>query len=90
MQRIPAGDGLVQLKGRCAVTGEEHVTPPISEEALKRYEAGEHAQLAFPELPIEEREFLISGTSPEGWRIIFPPVPGEGAMNKWAAEVEDA
>lgn len=70
-ERIPAGDGLVQLKGFCRVTREEHVTPPIPEVAVEFYEAGALAQVAFPMLSDEEREFLISGTSPKGWRWLF-------------------
>jgi hypothetical protein len=29
------------------------------------------AREAFPELAKEDREFLISGTSPEGWKMLF-------------------
>jgi hypothetical protein len=41
------------------------------ESALAYFERGVTAREAFPELPKEEREFLISGTSPSGWRKLF-------------------
>ncbi len=31
----------------------------------------------FPDLSNEEREFLMTGYTPEDWAIIFPPEPGE-------------
>ena len=77
LERIPAGEGLVQLKGPCFVTGQDHVTPPIPIAALEAYEAGAYAQVAFPMLSAEEREFIISGTSPEGWRQTFGPLEEE-------------
>lgn len=84
MERIPAGDGMVQLRAPCSVTGEQHTSPPVSEEALKRYEAGGLAQDCFPDLSIPEREFLISGTSPKGWVRLFPPTPSEDELEGWA------
>jgi hypothetical protein len=38
---------------------------------LAYFHWGVTARKAFPELPKEEREFLISGTSPSGWRKLF-------------------
>jgi hypothetical protein len=34
---------------------------------------GAYVQDAFPTLSAEEREFLISGTTPEAWAKMFPP-----------------
>ena len=39
---------------------------------IRRYNEGqEHVQDIFPELSLEEREFLISGITPEEWDEIF-------------------
>jgi len=72
LQRIPAEqEGYVHLIGRCTVTGKPHTTPAVSLEALEAFESGVFAQLAFPELSADEREFLISGTTGEGWEMLF-------------------
>jgi hypothetical protein len=39
--------------------------------ALAYFQGGANAQEAFTELPKEDREFLISGTSPDGWQTLF-------------------
>lgn len=39
---------------------------------LMRYRAGALMQDAFPFLTNEEREFLISGTTPEEWNALYP------------------
>jgi hypothetical protein len=63
-------DGTVTLSGPCQVTGQDYsVTVGIV--GLTQYINGAHAQTAFPDLPAEQREFLISGTSPEGWTQMF-------------------
>jgi len=38
---------------------------------MNRYNNGEHAQAVFPELSAEQREFIISGTTPEEWNDMF-------------------
>lgn len=56
--------------GPCMVTGKLYsVTVPA--EGLFQYRNGSLAQDAFPNLSREDREFLISGYSPEGWNEIF-------------------
>lgn len=68
---VPEQPGFVTLRGPCFVTKEIHESPPVSLAALEAYESGTFAQVAFPDLPPEEPEFLISGTSPAGWRKAF-------------------
>jgi hypothetical protein len=56
--------------GPCVVTGnEQRVT--VKAEDLFKYRQGGYVQTCFPYLSAEEREFLISGTSGEGWKILF-------------------
>ena len=47
---------------------------PISAEQVARYESGELIQRAFPNLTAEQREFYMSGLTPEDWAALFPPM----------------
>jgi len=61
----------VRLSGRCVVTGKPYsVVVPLSG-AIDYFERGCNIAEAFPDLPKPEREFLICGTSPEGWIQLF-------------------
>ena len=42
-----------------------------TEEQLNRHKMGELVQDVFPNLSVEEREFLISGVTPEEWDDTF-------------------
>ena len=64
-------DGRVRLTGPCTVTGKEYSIVVSLEGVVAYFTLGASAAAAFPELPREEREFLISGTSPEGWTRVF-------------------
>lgn len=56
--------------GPCLKTGKPYsVTVPA--DGLHKYHQGMHIQDAFPNLSSDDREFLISGYSPEGWALIF-------------------
>ena len=67
----PESNGRIRLTGPCVVTGKQY-SVVVSERGAGGYFAGDMgAQEAFPELSKEAREFLISGTSPEGWRQLF-------------------
>jgi hypothetical protein len=61
------GGGLVEVRGRCYVTKEDwRVT--VSRAGLVAWLMHRvMIQDALPDTPIEDREFLISGTSPRGW-----------------------
>jgi hypothetical protein len=64
-------DGRARLSGRCIVTGEEYSVIVSLDGFLAYFVHGKNIGEAFPELPRDKREFLISGTSPEGWRRLF-------------------
>jgi len=40
-------------------------------ERLERWRAGEHIQRAFSNLPPPQREFIMSGITPEKWDELF-------------------
>jgi hypothetical protein len=58
--------------GPCAVTG-KNVTVKIPAAALFELRQGVHIQDALHMMTAEEREFVLSGTSAEGWDKLFPP-----------------
>jgi len=45
----------------------------ITEEQIARWQGGEYIQVAMPHLTVDEREFLMTGTTPEEWAATFPP-----------------
>ena len=45
---------------------------------LNKYREGAYIQDAFPYLSADDREFLISGYSPEGWKKTFGSDEDEG------------
>lgn len=63
------------------LTGEQHTRdiPGVTQERLDRCwkfnanREGKHIQDEFPELSPDDREFLISGITPEEWASAFPP-----------------
>lgn len=64
------GDDTVTVTGRCIVTQKEHsVTVPAK--GYYDWREGRLIQDAMPNVSSDDREFLISGTSPEGWDTMF-------------------
>lgn len=64
------GDGTTRVSGKCAFTGEFYECT-VPTEGLARFLAGEHAQVVMPTVSADDREFLISGISPDGWKKTF-------------------
>lgn len=58
------------FSGPCVVTGEEY-SVAVPAEGLFRYRRGALIQAAFPGIPCGDREFLMTGMSPEGFRRVF-------------------
>ena len=56
--------------GPCIVT-KKPVTVKVPAPALFAYRQGAHIQDAFPMLSTDDREFLVSGFSKEGWDKTF-------------------
>lgn len=55
---------------KCLVTRQMY-TVKVPAEALFAYNQGEPIQTAMHMLSAEDREFLMSGLSPEGWSVTF-------------------
>lgn len=60
----------IEIKKCCGVTGEPY-SVSVRADDYAAWKSGTLAQQAFPYLSREDREFIISGTSPKGWDILF-------------------
>jgi hypothetical protein len=67
----PVSKTQVRLTGPCIVTGKDYSVVVSKQAAANYFQLGVKIQDAFPKLSLEEREFLISGVSPEGWNRTF-------------------
>lgn len=63
-------DGTSLVFGTCPFSQKTYQVI-VETSALRQFMNGAHAQNAFPDLNRDDREFLISGISPEGWRGAF-------------------
>lgn len=54
-------------------TREIDITPEQLSRVDKRFETGEYIQHIVPHLSGDDREFLLSGYTPEDWATMFPP-----------------
>jgi hypothetical protein len=61
---------LFTYTGRCVITGKVH-SVTITGGDLAAYELGLNIQDAMPNVTADDREFLMSGISPEGWALTF-------------------
>ncbi len=57
--------------GNCVITGKEY-SVSVPKAGLYAYRQGALIQDAFPGVCADDREFLMSGISPEGWKQAFP------------------
>lgn len=72
---------MLQVINTSALTGKEHtMLLPVTEEQIKRWQDGELIQDVFPFLNDEQREFLMTGITPEEWNK---------ALNALEEEYED-
>lgn len=55
---------------RCFVCGDEGFLE-LPKDGIAKYESGMFVQDAFPDLPKELREQIISGTHPDCWNDLF-------------------
>lgn len=74
------GQHVYIFTGPCQVTGKTY-SVKVKGEELYAYRRGALAQNAFKTLSAEDREFLISGTSPDGWKQMYGGEDGEESGN---------
>lgn len=56
--------------GPCVITGKPY-SVTVKGADLYKYHQGALIQDAFPDVSVDDREFMISGVSPEGWKFTF-------------------
>lgn len=64
------GQEILVVKGPCAITEEEQ-TVKVSLESFLDWQRGAYIQDAMAYLSPDDREFLITGYSKEGWELMF-------------------
>ena len=67
---IDNGNGTVTISGKCVFIGEKY-SVTVNENEYNKWVNGELIQRAMPNVSVEDREFLISGISPKGWKKTF-------------------
>lgn len=65
-----SGGNVATVRVRCIVTGKENVVT-TTETGYTAWLNGTYAQTAFRDLSVDDRELLISGTSKEGWAMLY-------------------
>jgi hypothetical protein len=55
----------------CTVCGKYELLS-LDRKAVESWRAGEYIQNAFPEMSMQDREVLITGTHPACWDKLFP------------------
>lgn len=65
----------MQVTKRSVLTGREHTREiEVEAEALEAWRSGRDGrliQIAFPNLSADDREFLLTGSTPEEWESAF-------------------
>lgn len=67
---LTIGDVVMVETMPCVACGTQHELS-LEKSKFDRWQAGEHLQVAFPELTIDERELLISGTCSDCFDNMF-------------------
>lgn len=64
---------MMNIHRRSPITGQINTMElDVTPEQLARWRAGELIQNVFPYLSDEEREFIMTGLTPEDWASLFP------------------
>ena len=73
-KRFYEADGnKVRIWGKCEVTNQYFEMFAPTDEFYAYLQSNVIISRALKSVSPEEREFLLSGTSPEGWKVLFPP-----------------
>jgi len=62
----------IYFSGKCTVTNKEYCVVCYAKDYY-RCVSGELIQRTMPYLTDSQREFIISGTTPDEWKKLFPP-----------------
>jgi hypothetical protein len=69
----------MMITRRSDLTGQVHTMDlPVTSEQLARFERGDgYVQTIFTDLDAEQREFLLTGVTPDEWAEFVGPEPEE-------------
>ena len=70
MYTVSVVDDIAVIDGHCIVTGKPHQVK-VPAKGFNNWRKGMNIYHAMPEVSADDREFLISSTSPEGWDLLF-------------------
>jgi len=63
----------MQIFNTNPMTGKPHAMEiDVTPEQIEKWQNGMHIQYAMPNLTADEREFFITGHTPETWDALFP------------------
>lgn len=60
----------VKIGRKCSITKEDYIVE-VDKDSWEKYKSGGSVKNVFPYLSADEREFLISGTTPAEWNAWF-------------------
>lgn len=64
----------MRIRRKSPLTGKiNEMNLPVTDAQMAAYHEGAFVQVAFPQLTGEQREFILSGYTPEDWKRMFPP-----------------
>lgn len=62
----------MQITRKSPITGDTHTREiDVTEEQLLAWQEGELIQNAMPDLSADDREFILTGITPEEWNLLF-------------------
>ena len=70
-QTVTPWDDRVRVEGNCVVTKKLY-SILVEEDELNKWLAGDHLIQEVLNISADDREFLMTGISPEGWNVMFP------------------
>ena len=71
----------MQITKISGITGRTHTREiAVTQEQIDAWIGGELIQKAMPNVSAEDREFLMTGITPEEWNEIFGPSDNEGGL----------
>ena len=59
------------ISGKCSITGKMYSTAKVKRADWEKFKNGGKIMLCLPYLSEDDREFLISGVSPQGWNQVY-------------------
>lgn len=69
-ERVINGQHFYLFTGHCVITNKNY-TVKVPAQELYNYRQRQYIQTALKSVSAEDREFLMTGYSPEGWKQVF-------------------